>query len=83
MISFSNGGFQSPLPLSENMREDNIKLITVAFAQSMGSSDVDKVGELAWPSFAFTNNQTDLIDRMYDALCQGENLFLVFSKFVS
>jgi Mg-chelatase subunit ChlD len=69
--AYDNGGFQSPIPLSEQMREDNVKLITVAFAQSMGSSDVDAVGELAWPGFAFTNNQSDLIPKMYDSLCQA------------
>jgi uncharacterized protein YegL len=69
--AYDNGGFKSPIPLSQQMREDNVKLITVAFAQSMGSSDVDAVSELAWPGFAFTNNQTDLIDQMYNALCQA------------
>ena len=69
--AYDNGGFKSPIPLAQQMREDNVKLITVAFAQSMGSSDVDAVSELAWPGFAFTNNQTDLIDQMYNALCQA------------
>uniref|UniRef100_A0A914YB41 C-type LECtin n=1 Tax=Panagrolaimus superbus TaxID=310955 RepID=A0A914YB41_9BILA len=69
--AYDNGGFKSPIPLAQQMREDNVKLITVAFAQSMGSSDVDAVSELAYPGFAFTNNQTDLIDQMYTALCQA------------
>uniref|UniRef100_A0AC34F0S9 C-type LECtin n=1 Tax=Panagrolaimus sp. ES5 TaxID=591445 RepID=A0AC34F0S9_9BILA len=69
--AYDNGGFKSPIPLSQQMREDNVKLITVAFAQSMGSSDVDAVSELAYPGYAFTNNQTDLIDQMYNALCQA------------
>uniref|UniRef100_A0A914XUH7 VWFA domain-containing protein n=1 Tax=Panagrolaimus superbus TaxID=310955 RepID=A0A914XUH7_9BILA len=68
--AYDDTGSESPVSLSLNMREDNIRIITVAFSQKMGSDEVNKVGKLAWPTYNFTNEQLNLQDRMYDALCQ-------------
>uniref|UniRef100_A0A914QBN4 Uncharacterized protein n=1 Tax=Panagrolaimus davidi TaxID=227884 RepID=A0A914QBN4_9BILA len=68
--AYDDTGSESPVSLALNMREDNIKIITIAFSQKMGSDEVNKVGELAWPSFDFVNEEPGLPDKMYNALCQ-------------
>uniref|UniRef100_A0A914YUP0 VWFA domain-containing protein n=1 Tax=Panagrolaimus superbus TaxID=310955 RepID=A0A914YUP0_9BILA len=68
--AYDDTGSESPVSLALNMREDNIKIITIAFSQKMGSDEVNNVGKLAWPTFNFVNEQLNLPDRMYDALCQ-------------
>lgn len=57
--------------MANSMKSDNIKLITVAFAQRMESDEVKQVAELAYPNFNLTNNQADLIDSIYDRFCQA------------
>uniref|UniRef100_A0AC34GSQ8 C-type lectin domain-containing protein n=1 Tax=Panagrolaimus sp. ES5 TaxID=591445 RepID=A0AC34GSQ8_9BILA len=37
----------------------------------MQSDEVNNVGKLAWPSYNFVNEQIDLPERMFDALCQS------------
>ncbi|KAE9553395.1 hypothetical protein FO519_003405 [Halicephalobus sp. NKZ332] len=69
--AYNNGGYDDPLPMAHQMVSDNIKLITVAFVQRMESSEVLLLSELAYPGFNLTNDQTDLIDAMYDSLCQA------------
>uniref|UniRef100_A0A914QUR4 VWFA domain-containing protein n=1 Tax=Panagrolaimus davidi TaxID=227884 RepID=A0A914QUR4_9BILA len=42
--------------LALEMREDDIKILTVAVVGNMGSDEIKKVGELAWPGFDFVND---------------------------
>lgn len=57
--------------MANSLRSEDIKLITVAFAQRMESNEVSLVGELAYPGFNLTNDQPDLVDAVYDKLCQA------------
>jgi alpha-tectorin len=67
--AFDDTNVDSPVPLANVMREDNIKIITVAFSKN--ADEVSKVGELAWPGYNFTSYQPDLIERISDSLCQA------------
>lgn len=69
--AYNNENYNDPLPMARSLLSDNIKLITVAFAERMESDAVLQVSELAYPGFALNNSQVDLIDAMYDKFCQA------------
>uniref|UniRef100_A0A914PZL8 VWFA domain-containing protein n=1 Tax=Panagrolaimus davidi TaxID=227884 RepID=A0A914PZL8_9BILA len=71
--AYDDADFQNPVPLALNMRKDNIRIITVAFSQYMGSDEVNNVGKLAWPGFNFDSQQPDIEDSIYNALCHSES----------
>uniref|UniRef100_A0A1I8AWK2 C-type lectin domain-containing protein n=1 Tax=Steinernema glaseri TaxID=37863 RepID=A0A1I8AWK2_9BILA len=69
--AYNQGGYSDPKETAIQMRDSGIEIITVAYVQASETNEILKIGELASPTFAFSNSKTkDLIETISDAFCK-------------
>ncbi|PAV88130.1 hypothetical protein WR25_17743 [Diploscapter pachys] len=67
----SQGQEKDPVQLAEQIKEDDIGIITAAFNQFGGGGVLAELAKLATPGMAFSNTNTDLVGEIQrNGLCQ-------------